>query len=198
MKILNILASPMSSIKLVYYYLFGITIGRLFYSKEVFKSVYYSRPGSLGWKWLCHNFFYQHIIGTNRHVPWPCSPGILIMNPENIIFDMNDLYNFQTNGVYYQALGKIEIGAGTYIAPNVGLITENHDINDPSKRGGVKNITIGKKCWIGMNSMILPGVQLGDHTVVGAGSVVTKSFPEGYGVLVGSPAHLLKKINNKL
>ena len=43
-----------------------------------------------------------------------------------------------------------------------------------------KDVVLGKYCWIGMNSVILPGVVLGDHTVVGAGSVVTKSLSKGY------------------
>ena len=46
-----------------------------------------------------------------------------------------------------------------------------------------------------MNSVVLPGVKLGDHTVVGAGSIVTKSFPEGYCVIAGNPAKMIKKIN---
>ena len=49
-------------------------------------------------------------------------------------------------------------------------------------------------CWIGMNSVILPGVVLGDSTIVGAGSVVTKSFVEGRQVIVGSPARVVKKL----
>lgn len=48
---------------------------------------------------------------------------------------------------------------------------------------------------MGMNSMILPGVVLGPHTVVGAGSVVTKSFPNGYCVIAGVPAKLVKTID---
>ena len=49
-------------------------------------------------------------------------------------------------------------------------------------------VTIGNSCFIGMNSLLLPGVELGDHTIVGAGSVVTKSFPEGNVVIAGNPA----------
>ena len=48
-----------------------------------------------------------------------------------------------------------------------------------------------------MNAMIMPGVELGPHTVVGAGAVVTKSFPEGHCVIAGNPAKLIKKIEEK-
>lgn len=45
-----------------------------------------------------------------------------------------------------------------------------------------------------MNSVVLPGVSLGPHTVVGAGSVVTKSFPDGYCVVAGNPAKIIRRL----
>jgi acetyltransferase-like isoleucine patch superfamily enzyme len=77
------------------------------------------------------------------------------------------------------------------------LITSNHDLKNPALRSDGKPIILGEQCWIGMNSVILPGVILGPHTVVGAGSVVTKSYPVGYCVLVGNPAKLLKYIEQE-
>ena len=92
-------------------------------------------------------------------------------------------------GCYFQAYGaRIVIGKGNYIAPNVGFITQNHDIADLSIRSEAKDIIIGCNCWIGMNSVVLPGVILGDNTIVGAGAVVTKSFPKGNIVIGGVPA----------
>ena len=98
-------------------------------------------------------------------------------------------------GNYFQAMNsEITIGRGTWIAPGAGIIASNHDIFDPDKRQPGKPVRIGEKCWIGMNAVILPGVELGDHTVVGAGAVVTKSFSEGYCVIGGNPAKIIKYI----
>jgi acetyltransferase-like isoleucine patch superfamily enzyme len=193
MEILNYLRKPLFTFKLVFYYLFGNTFGKLFYSSFIFKSKHFSRPGSIGWEWVFICFISQKIMGFNKHVPWPVSFKIEVACPENIVFHPDDLNNFMTGGNYFQAAGaKLFIGKGTYIAPNVGIITGNHDLSDPDERAKGKDVIIGEKCWIGMNAVILPGVELGNHTVVGAGSIVTKSFPEGNCVIAGNPAKLIK------
>jgi len=56
-------------------------------------------------------------------------------------------------------------------------------------------VTIGDYCWIGMNATILPNVILGNHTIVAAGAVVTRSFPEGYCILAGNPARIIKQLD---
>jgi acetyltransferase-like isoleucine patch superfamily enzyme len=93
-------------------------------------------------------------------------------------------------GCYTQALGEIIIGNYTQIAPNVGLISSNHFMLDIRKH--VKSrIQIGEYCRIGMGSIILPNVVLGDFVTVSAGSVVTSSFPDGYCVIGGNPARMI-------
>ena len=147
-----------------------------------------------GWMWIVTDYFACKRIRKNLNVPFPCSPLIKVTKPENIGFDPDDLHIFQSQGSYFQAYGKISIGKGTYIAPNVGLIIANHSFEELDDHLEAKSITIGERCWIGMNAMILPGVVLGNHTVVGAGAVVTKSFPEGNCVIAGSPAKIIKEI----
>jgi acetyltransferase-like isoleucine patch superfamily enzyme len=149
-----------------------------------------------GWNWICADAMARLLLGINKGVPFPVSPRINILGHSNIIFHVDDINNFQGIGNYYQAFGtgKIIIGEGSWIASNVGLVTTNHDINDPDFHVESKNIVLGAKCWIGMNTVILPGVVLGPNTTVGAGSVVTKSFEEGYCVIAGNPAKIIKKL----
>ena len=98
-------------------------------------------------------------------------------------------------GSYFQAFGRIVIGKGTYIAQNVGIITANHNLQNLDLQAEAKPVGIGEKCWIGMNSVILPGVELGPHTIVGAGSVVTKSFVDGHCVIAGNPAKVIRHLS---
>lgn len=182
----------------LYYYVLAHIKRIKTYDKKYLKGKHFSGRMnglcSIGWKWIVWNKKGCKKMHVNQNVKWPCSPRITVINPQNIEFDPDDLNNFQGFGNYYQAIGRIIIGKGTYIAPNVGLITSNHTIGDIDNHDDPKNIILGKKCWIGMNSMILPGVVLGDNTVVGAGSVVTKSFEEGNCVIAGNPAKIINII----
>jgi acetyltransferase-like isoleucine patch superfamily enzyme len=123
------------------------------------------------------------------------SSSSTVDEPSGIVFDVNDLQNFMHFGCYFSNVngGTITIGKGTQIAPNVGIITTNHSSADPAQHDLALNVTIGKDCWIAMNAVILPGVHLGDRTVVGAGAIVTKSFPQGHCVLAGAPARVLRE-----
>lgn len=151
---------------------------------------------SEGWYWMYHDWWACLVTGSNSTVPWPVSSSNIVAGWQNIEFDPDDLYNFQGKGCYFQGQSKITIGKGTYIANNVGIITANHDIADPSRHMVAEHVKIGEHCWIGMNAMILPGVELGPHTTVGGGAIVTRSFPDGYCVIAGNPARVIKTIPN--
>jgi acetyltransferase-like isoleucine patch superfamily enzyme len=147
-----------------------------------------------GWHWVYYDARNNKRLGRNMDVPWPVSPNSRVIGAHNIKFCPDDLNNFQMNGLYIQGVGEISIGKGTYIASNVGIITANHNLSNLNENMPPKPVSIGENCWIGMNSVILPGVTLGYHTIVGAGSVVTKSFPEGNCVIAGNPAKMIKSI----
>ena len=72
----------------------------------------------------------------------------------------------------------------------------NHDVNSYHDYVINKPIIIRKNSWLATSSIILSGVELGAHTVVAAGAVVTKSFPIGNQVLAGNPARIIKELND--
>jgi acyl-[acyl carrier protein]--UDP-N-acetylglucosamine O-acyltransferase len=95
--------------------------------------------------------------------------------------------------------GKIIIEDDVLIGSGVHVYVANHEYRNPniliSEQGHskAKKVVLKRGCWIGANSIILPGVTVGEHSVVGAGSVVTKDVPP-YTVAVGNPARVIKKI----
>lgn len=170
--------------------------GCIWYDKRYLKGRYFERKAfTKGWEWIWKYWFTQKVLRMNGHIPFPVPPYVTITTAEKIFFDLNDMNNFHTVGSYFQCInGTITIGTGSCIAPGVGIITTNHDIKNIEHSAEGKDIIIGKNCWIGMNAVILPGVILGDRTVVGAGAIVTKPFPEGNCVLVGNPARKIKEL----
>ncbi|MGD9677339.1 MAG: acyltransferase [Vulcanibacillus sp.] len=175
------------------YIFFSKSIMRLVYDKEYLVGRWFDN-NTKGWRWCWKSLFMQKVIGYNRKIPFPVSHRNIVGNHKNLIFSPNDMNNFQNFGCYFQNYkGKISIGEGTYIAPNVGLITQNHDIKNLDKHEESQDIVIGENCWIGMNAMILPGVVLGNNTIVGAGTIVTKSYPNGHCVIAGNPGNIIRK-----
>lgn len=138
-------------------------------------------------------YILQKIFGFNRQAYWPTHFTSVISAPSRISIGVGTAPGLSP-GCYIQGSQGIKLGDYSLVAPGVGLISANHNVYDISlhEEGG---IVIGKYCWIGMNAVILPGVVLGDHTVVAAGSIVTKSFAEGFCVIGGVPAQIIKKLD---
>lgn len=91
----------------------------------------------------------------------------------------------------------ITIGDYTMIGPNVVIATGGHPILPSLRQEGYQYnapVHIGKNCWLSAGVIVVPGVTIGDNTVVGAGSVVTKDLP-GNVVAVGNPCRVLRPIN---
>lgn len=91
----------------------------------------------------------------------------------------------------------IYIGDYTMIGPNVTIATAGHPIL-PELREQVYQynmpVHIGRNCWIGAGAILIPGVTVGDNTVIGAGSVVTKNIPADV-VAVGNPCKVMRQIS---
>ena len=93
----------------------------------------------------------------------------------------------------------IYIGDSVMIGPNVTIATAGHPV-DPELRRKVAQfnipVRIGNNVWIGADAVILPGITIGDDSVIGAGSIVTKDIPAGV-VAVGNPCRVLRPISDR-
>ena len=93
----------------------------------------------------------------------------------------------------------IYVGDNTMFGPNVTVATAGHPVLPELRGQGYQYnmpVRIGKNCWLGVGVIVLPGVTIGEGTVVGAGSVVTKDLPANV-VAVGNPCRVLREIGER-
>ena len=112
----------------------------------------------------------------------------------NIFIEKNVMLNY---GCVILDVCPVKIGEHTLIGPNTHIYTACHSLDYKERKENVefgKPVIIGKNVWIGGNCTILPGVTIGDNSIIGAGSVVTKNIPSGV-IAVGNPAEI--KSNKK-
>ena len=97
------------------------------------------------------------------------------------------------------SLGIIEVGEGATVAQESYLCTGTHDFANPNMQLITKPITIKKNAFLGVRSMILPNIVIGENSVVGAQAVVTKNVPANE-IFAGNPAHKIgeRKISHEL
>ncbi|HEX9997723.1 MAG TPA: sugar O-acetyltransferase [Abditibacterium sp.] len=119
--------------------------------------------------------------------PFRCDYGF------NIFLGQNFYANF---GVVMLDCAEIRIGDNVLLGPNVQLYAAHHPLSPEdrlSTRELASPITIGNNVWIGGNAIVLPGVSIGDNSVIGAGSVVTKDVPAN-AVAAGNPCRVIREL----
>ena len=112
---------------------------------------------------------------------------------KNITIGDNVYINF---GCVILDCSEITIGENTLLGPNVGIYSANHSIDAEERiNGGCfgKPIHIGKRVWLGGDVKVIAGVTIGDDSIIGTGSIVTKDIPSGV-IAVGNPCKILRKI----
>lgn len=104
---------------------------------------------------------------------------------------------FINSGCRFQDQGGITIGDDCLIGHNAVIATLQHGI-DPRRRADLipSPVVIGHNVWLGANVTVLPGVTIGDDSVIGAGSVVSKDIPPGV-IAVGAPARVVRTIDRE-
>lgn len=125
---------------------------------------------------------------------YPVHPTCTIANARKVYVGCNA--SIARPGCYIQGAGTVHFGDYVQLAPNVGILSANHDLYDQRKYNAAP-IVIGDYSWIGMNSIVTAGVVLGPRTIVAAGAVVTKSFPDGFCILAGVPAKVVKYLDKE-
>ena len=103
--------------------------------------------------------------------------------------------SFVNHSFMVSAAGGLDIEENVLIAPECKILTINHDMKDKWLITAAP-VRIKKNAWIGANVTICPGVTIGENSVIGAGSVVTKSIPDN-SIAVGNPARVIKTINTE-
>lgn len=91
---------------------------------------------------------------------------------------------------------KVKFGDNVFIGPNCSFYTAGHPLDVKQRNAGLEYahpITVGDNVWLGGNVVVLPGVTIGNNTVIGAGSIVTKDIPENV-IAVGNPCKVVKNI----
>ena len=101
-------------------------------------------------------------------------------------------------GLHNTVIGPVTIGSHVNLAQGITITALNHNFKDKTQhiddQGVSKNpVIIGDDIWIGANAVILPGVNIGNHSVVAAGAVVTKDVP-AHSLVAGVPAKVIKEI----
>lgn len=103
---------------------------------------------------------------------------------------------FVNMGAVLLDVAPITIGDDCQIGPNVQFLTPTHPLDPEPRRQkweAAKPIMIGNNVWLGGGVIVLPGITIGDNTVVGAGAIVTRNLPENV-VAVGNPARIVRSL----
>jgi acetyltransferase-like isoleucine patch superfamily enzyme len=135
---------------------------------------------------------FSELTGSKVDSSFMCFPPFYTDFGKNILIGKNVFFN---TGCSFQDRGGITIGDGTMFGMNVTIATLNHGLSlDTRNTTYPSPVNIGENVWVGSNATILPGVTIGNSSVVAAGAVVTKDVPENT-VVAGVPAKVVKKIN---
>ena len=120
--------------------------------------------------------------------PFYCDYGYNIETGEKVFLNFNCVI---------LDVRKVSIGSRTLFGPHVQLYTATHPMNYAERAAGLeyaKPIVIGDDVWIGGNVVVCPGVTIGHRSVIGAGSVVTRSIPDDV-FAAGNPCKVIRPVN---
>ncbi len=153
--------------------------------------IFYSKAKGIKLIYQLYYFAPQKILRINGRVPWPVHFTSRVLYHEKISLGNRSAPGMSSN-CYIQARNGIEIGHNLRMGPGVGLISSNHHIDDYDIWPETGPIRIGDNVWIGMNSIVLPGIKIGDNVVIASGSVVNSDIASN-SIAGGNPCKIIKE-----
>ena len=158
------------------------------HARTLTKQINETSPGGLSLR----NFLLTELlgkIGKNLVIepPFYCDYGYNISTGDNVFFNFNCVI---------LDVMPVTIGEGTLFGPNVQIYTATHPLNWQERAAGLesgKPVVIGENVWIGGSVVICPGVNIGNRSVIGAGSVVTSNIPEDV-FAAGNPCRVIRSL----
>ena len=122
--------------------------------------------------------------------PFYCDYGSNIKLGDKVFFNFNCIV---------LDVAQVTIGSRTLLGPNVQIYTATHPLHHQERASGLefaRPITIGEDVWIGGSAVICPGVTIGDRSVIGAGSVVTRDIPADV-FAAGNPCRVIRSLDRQ-
>jgi acetyltransferase-like isoleucine patch superfamily enzyme len=154
------------------------------------RPLFYRQSKGVNFIYLLLYFIPQKIMRINGSIQWPVHFTSIVLHQKRITVGNNSPLGLNS-GCYVQGKGGIKVGCNLRMGPNVGLISANHNPDDYDEWIDVGPIEIGDNVWIGMNSVVMPGVKIGSNVIIGSNSTVTKDIPDN-SIAVGSPCKVAK------
>lgn len=157
-------------------------------------------------KELCFEYNNLHPLEKDKRVDLirkilgKTSDNLLIEQP----FYCDYGYNIELGDNFYANMNciildeaKVTFGNNVFVAPGCGFYTAGHPLDVKQRNAGLEYalpITVGDNVWFGAQCIVLPGVTIGNNTVIGAGSVVTRNIPDNV-VAAGNPCRVIRSID---
>lgn len=135
----------------------------------------------------------KEILGRHNNLPYIIPPIYSNWGLKNVHIGRDVVFNF---GTCIVDDGPVYVGDDSLIGPGCHIVTSIHPVSPRLRRKKLqynKPVRLGNNVWLGAGAIILPGVTIGDNSIVGAGSVVTHDVPSDT-IVVGNPAKVLRKI----
>jgi len=147
-----------------------------------------------------YKLFYKIRYLLVKNILKKCGKGVVVKNKAYFGNGTKlEVGDYSQLGQNLRISGPVTIGDYVMMGPDIVIMAITHDISDlskpmldPSNPSIEKEIVIGNNVWIGTRVIIMPGVKIGNNSIIGSGAVVTKSFPDN-SIIGGVPAKFIKK-----